>query len=121
MTSLTSGAPAALNDAGHAAEQVVEEWNISNDLNRKVVVEALDGSTFVLAPFERSADVKRVVVEQFALTRWTDKISAEGKSESQSEGMLGAIGGGVWFAIAWGILAAFVGTPTWWIYAWVAL
>src|SRR5439155_8393185 len=65
--------------------------------------------------------VKRVVVEQFVLTRWTDKISAEGKSESQSAGMLGAIGGGVWFAIAWGILAAFVGTPTWWIYAWVAL
>jgi hypothetical protein len=121
MASLTSRADARDLDA--PPPPAVEKWSISNDLNRKVVIEGWDGSVFALAPFEQR-EVDGDAVERYGLDCWSGKFSAkkvDPESDSEFSKTLMAFGLGIWFAVAWAIAAAFVGTPTWWIYGWGAL
>jgi hypothetical protein len=93
-----------------------------NELNRKIIIEARDLSRFVL-PALGTLTVSEEEIDQFKLERWRDEIHIQHEEQLARErhGLLVAFGVGFWFAIAWGILAAFVGAPMWWIMGWVGL
>jgi hypothetical protein len=95
---------------------------VCNELNQKVYVEATDGATFVLAPFETRV-VKEDEIERFALRRWVDDLRVEDHPvrDELPIAVISMVGFGFWFAIAWGILSAFVGAPGWWIAGWIIL
>ena len=99
-------------------------YRVSNELNREVVIEARDGSRLILSPLETRPEIDQADIARFALRCWFGEIRVEkmdGQKPASALGVWVAIGIGFWFAIAWAMTAAFVGTPTWWIVGWVAL
>jgi hypothetical protein len=76
----------------------------------------------VLAPLEKRS-LQEDDVARFALRRWVDKIRVADKPEfgDSTDGRVAALVGAVYFALAWGILAAFSGTPTWWMVTWTTI
>jgi hypothetical protein len=116
-------AAAGTNDAGMSFDEPPKiRHTVSNELNRKIVVEARDGSRLVLSPFEERP-VDENDISRFELRQWTDEILVADKpaADKPIAAVLVAIGIGVWFAIAWAIVGAFVGSPMWWIIGWAVL
>ena len=116
-------AAAGVNGAATPYEEPPKiRHTVSNELNRKIVIEARDGSRLALAPFEERP-VDENEISRFDLRHWTDEIRVLDQPEADKPiaAFLVAIGIGVWFAIAWAIVGAFVGSPTWWIIGWAVL
>lgn len=93
-----------------------------NELNRKIVIRARDGSRFVLPPLGRR-EVTEEEISRFTLRRWSDEIGIgdEEEHDRTATWVLATIGFGILFAIPWAIAAAFVGAPDWWLMGWVAV
>jgi hypothetical protein len=98
------------------------EFEATNQLNAKVVIEAADGSRLAFAPLE-TQDVDQAKIDRFALRHWDEKIVVKDKPKTDRsfEGIWAAIGFGMFFAFVWAILSAIVGAPDWWIYGWFAV
>lgn len=95
---------------------------VSNETARPLEIEAKDGTIFMLAPLEQRA-VTHEEFRRFTVARWSGLLAVRTFDKAEQAGryevLLVAFGLFVWFAAGWGILAAFVGAPTWWKLGWM--
>lgn len=97
---------------------------VSNERNVKLEIQAKDGSVLILEPLETKRRVTEDEVTRYCFERWSDFVRIE-KTEAEPSRLPSAtsvaVGLGVWFAVPWGITAAFVGAPRWWLLGWAGL
>jgi hypothetical protein len=95
---------------------------VGNETARPIEVRSRDGSTLTLAPLEERA-VSPEDFRRFTLSRWSGLIAVRTPDQitpaPEHNVVIMTVGFFIWFAVIWGVLAAFFGAPMWWKLGWL--
>jgi hypothetical protein len=97
---------------------------VTNETARTLEIRTRDGSVLVLHPLDPRPVSDRELTK-FKLEDLADLVTVRHarrpEEPARRDVLYVAVGLGIWFAVVWAILAAFVGTPRWWTLGWIAL